>query len=94
MIFEFDAAKSEANRKKHGIDFDEAQKLWDDVNRLEVPAFALDEPRNLVIGVIDGKHWSAIVTYRNGRTRLISARRARKKEMERYESAGHENQNH
>ncbi len=75
--FEFDAAKSEANHIKHGIDFIEAQRLWDDSQLLEVPAKTEDEPRYLVIGLIDGKHWSAVITYRESAVRLISVRRAR-----------------
>ncbi|HET9414795.1 MAG TPA: BrnT family toxin, partial [Pseudolabrys sp.] len=44
MGFEFDPAKSAANLKKHGIDFLDAQALWNDVDRLEIPARSLDEP--------------------------------------------------
>ena len=45
MRFEFDAAKSAANKLKHGIDFVEAQALWADPDRLETPARTVDEPR-------------------------------------------------
>ncbi|MFM9035358.1 MAG: BrnT family toxin, partial [Mycobacterium sp.] len=48
--FEFDPAKSEANLLKHGIDFSEAQTLWRDTHRVEVPARTTDEPRWMVIG--------------------------------------------
>jgi uncharacterized protein len=75
--FEFDTAKSESNRAKHGIDFVEAQALWDDPMLLEIPAKTDDEPRYLAIGRIDGKHWSAVITYRGDNVRLISVRRAR-----------------
>ncbi len=84
--FEFDAAKSESNRIKHGIDFDEAQSLWSDPMLLEIPAKTEDEPRFLVIGLIDGKHWSAVITYRGADIRLISVRRARTEEVALYES--------
>lgn len=84
--FEFDAAKSESNRTKHGIDFVEAQILWNDPMLLEIPAKTDDEPRYLVIGSIDGKHWSAVITYRGTNVRLISARRARAEEVALYES--------
>jgi uncharacterized protein len=83
--FEFDAAKSESNRTKHGIDFDEAQVLWNDPMLLEIPVKTDDEPRYLVIGIIDGKHWSAVITYREANVRLISVRRARKEEVALYE---------
>lgn len=88
MRFEFDPAKSGANLQKHGIDFIDAQRLWDDVDLLEVPARTTDEPRFLVIGRIDSKHWSAVVTYRDSRVRLISVRRARPEEVALYEGEG------
>lgn len=84
--FEFDAAKSESNRTKHGMDFVEAQRLWNDPMLLEIPAKTDDELRYLVIGVIDGKHWSAVITYRGANIRLISVRRARTEEVALYES--------
>ena len=84
--FEFDASKSNSNRTKHGIDFVEAQGLWNDPMLLEIPAKTDDELRFLVIGIIDGKHWSAVMTYRGASIRLISVRRARKEEVALYES--------
>jgi uncharacterized DUF497 family protein len=86
ILFEFDAAKSESNRAKHGIDFIEAQSLWSDPMLLEIPAKTEDEPRFLAVGQIDGKHWSAVITYRGSRIRLISVRRARTEEVALYES--------
>jgi uncharacterized protein len=86
ILFEFDATKSESNRKKHGIDFVEAQILWNDPMLLEVPSKTDDELRYLVIGLIDGKHWSAVITYRGDNVRLISVRRARTEEVAIYES--------
>ncbi|MCX7211080.1 MAG: BrnT family toxin [Burkholderiales bacterium] len=84
--FEFDAEKSDSNRAKHGIDFVEAQSLWNDPMLLEIPAKTEDEPRFLVIGQIEGMHWSAIITYRGPNVRLISVRRARTEEVALYES--------
>jgi hypothetical protein len=86
MEFEFDSHKSEENKKRHGIDFVEAQMLWDDPDRIEVPARTIDEPRLIVIGKIDGKYWSGIITYRGERIRIISVRRSRREEVEIYES--------
>ncbi len=83
--FEFDPAKSKTNRTKHGIDFVEAQGLWSDPMLLEIPAKTDDEPRYLVIGAMDGKHWSAVITYRGANVRLISVRRARPEEVVLYE---------
>ncbi len=85
MDFEFDERKSQANRQKHGIDFAEAQALWADPRRVEIPARTEDEPRFLVIAMIDGKHWSAVMTYRGDHVRLISVRRSRAEEVEIYE---------
>ncbi|UVT16358.1 MAG: BrnT family toxin [Nitrospira sp.] len=84
MDFEFDPSKSAANLSKHGIDFVEAQKLWDDEDRLEISARTEDEPRYVLISVLDQKLWSAFFTYRKERIRLISVRRARKEERELY----------
>lgn len=86
MEFEFDAAKSSKNREKHGIDFVEVQALWEDPERVEVPARTEDEPRFLVIGRIGAGHWSVVVTYREARTRIISARHSRREEIQLYES--------
>ena len=84
--FEFDEEKSAANRVKHGIDFLDAQALWNDPDLLEIQAKSNDEPPFLVVGLIGVKHWSAVITYRNERIRLISVRRSRKREVELYES--------
>ncbi len=85
-VFEFDQIKSASNYKKHGIDFVQAQKLWSDPKLLELPAKTVDEPRFLLIGQINNKHWSAVITYRKNSTRIISVRRSRKEEVALYES--------
>jgi uncharacterized protein len=86
MKFEFDLIKSDSNKKKHGIDFYEAQALWNDSDFIEIPLKTIDEPRFLVIGRISEKHWSAIITYRSENIRIISVRRSRKEEVDIYES--------
>ncbi|MEH2440857.1 BrnT family toxin [Nostoc sp.] len=86
MEFEFDLNKSETNKTKHGIDFIEAQKLWIDANFIEIPAQTTDEPRFLVIGKIAGKYWSAVITYRSDKIKIISVRRSRAEEVNIYES--------
>ncbi len=85
-VFEYDDGKSQANKKEHGIDFPAAQELWNDPDLLEIQAKSDNEPRFLIIGLIGKKHWSAVITYRKGKIRLISVRSARKKEVELYES--------
>jgi uncharacterized DUF497 family protein len=84
-MFEFDPAKSEANRAKHGIDFEEAQAVWSDTRRLEIPAHTRGEARWALIGRIGLRHWTVIFTRRGDRLRVISARRARKEEVAIYE---------
>ena len=86
MGFEFDKHKSQTNKKKHGIDFMEAQAIWNDPDRIEIPAKTVDEPRFIVIGRISDKHWSTIITYRGDKIRIISVRRSRREEIEIYES--------
>ena len=86
ISFEFDETKSKSNLKKHGIDFDDAQRLWEDPDLLEIPAKTVDEPRSLVIGRIDSNYWSAVVTHRGENIRIISVRRSRNSEVAIYES--------
>lgn len=86
MEWEFDQLKSTGNKKKHGIDFSEAQMLWDDPELLEIPLRSSDEARFMVIGKISGKFWSGIITYRKEKIRIISFRRSRKEEVNLYES--------
>ena len=84
--FEFDENKSRANFTKHGVDFSVARRLWNDPDFVEIAARSTDEPRSLVIGRIDGKCWSAVITYRGRTVRIISVRRSRPREVELYES--------
>ena len=85
MKFEYDANKSESNKIKHGIDFEESQVIWDDPDRLRVPANTQGEPRFLLIGKIKNKHWSAVFTMRGESVRIISVRRSRRNEVDKYE---------
>jgi uncharacterized DUF497 family protein len=87
MEFEFDENKSRSNKTKHGIDFREAQVLWEDPDLIEIPAKTSDEPRFLVLGRIAGQYWAAVITYRSNRIRIISVRRAGPKEIDIYEGA-------
>ncbi len=84
--FEFDEAKSLSNKQKHGIDFVEAQNLWNDPNLVEIKARTDNEPRYLIIGMVDSKYWSAVTTARSNKVRIISVRRSRKSEVDIYES--------
>ncbi len=84
--FEFDPEKSQSNLEKHGIDFVEAQELWNDPDYIEIKAKSEDEARSLIIGRIGEKYWSAVVTFRSPKIRIISVRRSRKSEVKLYES--------
>ena len=86
MEFEFDNSKSDKNREKHAIDFIEAQLLWEDPDRIVIPARTVDEPRYLLIGKIAEKLWSAVFTHRHEQIRIISVRRSRSEEVDIYES--------
>ena len=86
MEFEFDKRKSESNREKHGIDFVQAQALWEDPDRLEVPVRTKEEKRFILIGKIDQKFWSVVFTFHNDKIRIISVPRSRIQEVEAYES--------
>ena len=86
MEFDYDSKKSDLNQEKHGINFSEAQILWNDPKRIIIPAKNLTESRFLLIGKIREKHWSAIYTTRKNKIRIISVRRSRKDEKEIYES--------
>jgi len=84
--FEYDDKKSEVNKRKHGLDFIEAQELWKDSDIIQIKANSDIESRYLVIGNIENKIWSAVITYRGEKIRIISVRRARKSEVAIYES--------
>jgi len=84
--FEFNENKSLLYLEKHGIDFVDAQELWNDANLLEIPAKTTDKQCFLVIGLIKGKHCSGVITYRDKHIRIISVRQSRKEDVSIYES--------
>lgn len=86
MDFEYDPRKSLANKRKHGIDFEEAKELWSDPDAVGFPAKSDDEYRFALLAIWKGKPWAAFYTLRDDRVRLISVRRARKNEIQLYES--------
>jgi len=85
MKFEYDEKKSQSNKVKHGIDFEEAQRLFDDVDVIVYPSQYTHEERFFTTGWIGDKCYTAIITLRGSNIRIISTRRARKKEIEHYE---------
>ena len=88
MKFEYDEIKSDKNKQKHGIDFEEAKILWEDESALVVPANIVDnEVRYALISKILRKCYVAIFTLRNEKYRIISVRRCRKNEEKNYDEA-------
>lgn len=85
MKFEWDENKSRSNKQKHGIDFQSATELWHDKDRIEIQTSFPDENRNILIAETESKLWVAVFTLRNGTARIISVRRARKKEAALYD---------
>jgi uncharacterized DUF497 family protein len=86
MLYEYDILKSKKNKEKHGIDFEDAQALWNDPDLIEIPARTEDEPRFMVIGNTGKANWSGTITYRSSKIRIISVRRSRIEEVMLYES--------
>lgn len=85
MEFEFDPAKSKANRAKHGIDFVAAQELWYDLYAVDADAGYSIEARRIRVGKVFGVLWTGVYVLRGERIRVISVRRARIQERRRYE---------
>lgn len=86
LRFEYDPNKSAANLEKHGIDFEKAQELWTGKIVKVAQHGDYGERRYALFGIIDGKHWTVIVTYRGPCIRIISARRSRAKEAAYYDA--------
>jgi uncharacterized DUF497 family protein len=84
MEFEYDPIKSQGNKEKHGIDFDEAQSLWLDEDRVQFPARSDTEERHALLAKKEERIWVAFYTMRGFAIRLISVRRARENEEKTY----------
>ncbi|MBF0106257.1 MAG: BrnT family toxin [Deltaproteobacteria bacterium] len=84
MNFEFDLNKSRLNKIKHGVDFNQAQLIWDGPC-IEFSAKSEFENRFALIGPIDHILYTCIFTLRSGNIRIISCRRSRPKEKKLYE---------
>jgi uncharacterized protein len=85
-MFEYDPDKSAANLAKHKIDFEQAQALWDDDDRLVILSPTPGEVRWMLIGRISEQYWTAVYTNRDGAVRIISVRRSRENEVKDYDS--------
>jgi uncharacterized protein len=89
MPYEWDPNKERSNIAKHGVSFTLAQRIFEGpVVTLDDVRFDYGEIRSITIGQVDGVVMLTVVhTDRAGRTRIISARPASRKERMRYEQA-------
>jgi uncharacterized DUF497 family protein len=81
MEFEWDEDKRQSNLAKHDIDFEDVDQLFDGRHAYTAPSAYQLEARYLTVGNVDGRYITAIWTRRGKVIRIISARRARKKEV-------------
>ena len=79
LFMEFDLLKNEENQKKHGIDFEEAQKLWEKTHVIIPAKHVKGENRFAILGELRGKVYLGIFTQRDDNVRIISCHRADKK---------------
>ena len=86
MEFEWNDAKAAANWAKHGLSFEFAARIFGDPHRLEIEdvRFAYGEARVITLGQIDDRVFVVVSTWRGGRCRMISARKANVRESRRY----------
>lgn len=83
MEFEFDPAKDEANRFKHGLRLAFGMRVFLDPDYVVIPTVRLDdeEERFKAIGYVDGKLYIAVHVWRGEKVRLISVRRSNASEQ-------------
>ena len=89
LIFEWEPQKAKSNLKKHGVSFEEASTAFQDTLSLAIddPLHSIDEERVVLIGMSNKNRLLVVVHAERGdNIRIISARKATKKEMGNYES--------
>jgi uncharacterized DUF497 family protein len=86
MIVDFDAAKDEANRAKHGVSLAFGVRVFDDGGHIVLPSLRpIDgEDRYKAVGLVDGRLWTVIHVWRGETIRLISVRRSNSGEQRNY----------
>ena len=87
-MFEWDEQKAELNQSKHSVNFPFATRVFDDENRLTVidHRYDYEETRYITLAKIDNRVYAVAFTFRSSNIRLISARKANKREVKRYEN--------
>jgi len=91
MRFEWDQRKAEINERKHGVKFEEVVDIFEDPLSMTGfdPDHSMDEERYITIGQTkSGRFLVVSHTDRNGAIRIISARRATRREIKDYEDVG------
>ncbi|HZP21585.1 MAG TPA: BrnT family toxin [Bauldia sp.] len=87
MEFTWDPRKAEANRTKHGVEFETVSSFdWTNALIEEDTRFAYGERRFYALGEVDGRVHAVIFTRRGTAIRLISFRKANDREIRRYEN--------
>ena len=86
----FDPAKDAINQQKHGLPLRFGDKLFQDVEHLIIPSIReVDgEDRYKVIGMVDGKLYTAVFVWRNDLARYMSVRRSNPGEERAYQADG------
>jgi uncharacterized DUF497 family protein len=84
-LFEYDPEKSQKNKERHGIDFDEAQELWKVPHTIFPAKASFGEVRYFILGQLFGRVYMAIFTYRGLLTRIISCHKADERWIREYE---------
>jgi uncharacterized protein len=88
MAFEWDPDKNAANIAKRGIDFEDAVRIFEGpVLESSDERRDYGEVRTIAFGVVDGRELAVVYTMRGGRRRIISARRAHRRERKAYREA-------
>ena len=82
--FEWDDEKAAKNERRHGVTFERARKVFDDPNAIDEPDDDLDEERWRRIAMAGGQVLFVVTTERDGRQRIITARRATRNEQDHY----------
>lgn len=83
-MYEWDETKRLSNIEKHAVDFIDAPLFFENAVVLGVSAVATEEVRFIAVGRLQGRYITTVFVERQGKTRIISMRKARKNERERY----------
>ena len=85
MDFEWDEAKDAANRAKHGVGFDFARELqWEDARPEKDVRAEYGEDRFIIYAYREARLYACVFTLRQERIRIISLRKANKREERDY----------